>query len=201
MCSNFYSKSKNMKLLILLLLATSALAIQEISVKKPQMNLKRFLGLVASYKNDIRYLGAPAEVPITNVQDAQYFGPVFIGTPKQDFTVIFDTGSSNLWVPSSDCKQLACVTKNRFMRTKSTTYVDDSQHREMKIQYGSGNVDGKVRFDTVTLGGVPITSVGFGEMTHLSFNFASAKFDGILGMAFQKISVDNLPTVFDLAVQ
>jgi len=44
-----------------------------------------------------------AQQAVNDYEDIEYIGNITIGTPEQQFLVILDTGSSNLWVPDSTC--------------------------------------------------------------------------------------------------
>nr|XP_023925137.1 aspartic proteinase-like [Quercus suber] len=130
-------------------------------------------------------------VPLNNYLDAQYFGEIGIGTPPQIFTVIFDTGSSNLWVPSDKCfLSLACYFHSKYKSSESKTYKKDGT--SAAIQYGSGAISGFFSYDDVKVGDLVVKSQEFIEATREpGVTFLVAKFDGLLGLGFQEISVGN----------
>ncbi|KAK6796486.1 hypothetical protein RDI58_004187 [Solanum bulbocastanum] len=135
-------------------------------------------------------------VALKNYMDAQYFGEIGVGTPPQKFTVIFDTGSSNLWVPSSKCYfSVPCFFHAKYKSSLSSTYKKNGE--SAAIQYGSGAISGFFSEDNVKVGDLVVTDQEFIEATREpSVTFLVAKFDGILGLGFQEISVGNAVPVW-----
>ncbi|KAH7695278.1 aspartic protease 3, partial [Aphelenchoides avenae] len=140
---------------------------------------------------------------LSDFDNAQYYGTISIGTPPQGFKVLFDTGSSNLWVPCKGCSifDIACDLHSKFDCKSSSTCTQTSQ--TFSIQYGSGACSGNVVNDTVcfgssTSGYCTDRNQGLACATkEPGLAFVAAKFDGILGMGWDRISVDKIPQPMD----
>ncbi|KIK55986.1 hypothetical protein GYMLUDRAFT_248204 [Collybiopsis luxurians FD-317 M1] len=134
--------------------------------------------------------------PLTDEEDdVEWAGTISIGTPGQDFLIDFDTGSSDLWVPSSSCTSSTCSSKHTFDASASSTSSEQSE--SFSIQYGDGStVSGPVYTDTVSVAGVTVTGQTFSPVTTLSSSFADDPIDGILGLAFPAISNLNADPFF-----
>lgn len=139
---------------------------------------------------------------LINFKNTIYYGTIDIGTPSKSFNVVFDTGSSDLWVPSNSCSILSgCFLSNKYNEKESTTSKHDGE--SFFIQYGSGSIKGFKVYDDVKIGNNTVKAQHFGAAEKRSFiPFIVSPFDGILGLAFPNITtIDKHPFFNNLIEQ
>jgi hypothetical protein len=159
--------------------------------KKPMMSREERAQRTHSVR--VTSSGGPATVVINDYQDAQYYGAIQMGTPPQELRVVYDTGSSNLWVNNQ--KPGILSSHKYYDHSKSSTYVANGT--VFNIQYGSGPVSGVYSQDTASIGGIAIPEYTFAEVDNvkgLGPAYSVGHFDGICGMGWDGISVDGVET-------
>eukprot|EP01062_Namystynia_karyoxenos_P069027 TRINITY_DN642_c0_g1_i1.p1 TRINITY_DN642_c0_g1~~TRINITY_DN642_c0_g1_i1.p1 ORF type:complete len:437 (+),score=195.46 TRINITY_DN642_c0_g1_i1:102-1313(+) len=191
----------------MLLLAGSAMAVQTVPLTHRPKTAEQMRAMRQWREQYAAAPGPDGSIPVVpnkNFQDAEYYGPITVGTPPQPFMVIFDTGSSNLWVPSVKCnKELfpACKTHHLYNADNSSTSAPCTNPNgcRLTLPYGSGVVLGGISLDTVNVGGIDVTAQALGAVTvEPGQVWVESPFDGILGMGYPFIAIPKGTTpVFD----
>merc|ERR1719321_1689981 len=128
------------------------------------------------------------------IHKTAYWGNIQMGTPPQDFKVIFDTGSGNLILPSKACNMAGCNPHKKYSPKDSSTassVVNEKGEGSTEISFGTGQISGDYVKDKFCVGSM------CSEVRFISANeespepFQEVPFDGILGMGFEDLSMGN----------
>uniref|UniRef100_A0A224XJX3 Putative phytepsin n=1 Tax=Panstrongylus lignarius TaxID=156445 RepID=A0A224XJX3_9HEMI len=180
----------------------------QFSVKLKRLNLgirniSEYLQEVSIYKECLlNYISNQkyGRETLRNNLNAEYYGVIGLGTPAQEFRVIFDTGSTVLWVTSKKCHSDTCKKHNRFDSAKSSTFKPIGT--TVIIEYGTGNIVGKFAKDTLLMSGLTVKDQVFAEATAQSrYPFIMSKLDGVLGLSFPDNSISNTSTVLNNLIE
>ncbi|KAI8370852.1 aspartic peptidase domain-containing protein [Choanephora cucurbitarum] len=123
-----------------------------------------------------------------------YFGEISIGTPPQKFNVVFDTGSSDLWVVSSECHDPICKTRQQFDTKASLTYRtipggENYDANTIHVVYGTGSIKGRLGRDTISLADneIVIRDQVVADAYAISNEFSKLPFHGIFGLGLRSL--------------
>lgn len=81
-------------------------------------------------------------------------GMVSIGNPPQEFSLIFDTGSADMWIQSKACSN--CSNAPTFDPTSSSSLKNID--KPFEIHYGIGSTSGDLYTDNVSIGGKAVNA-------------------------------------------
>ncbi|XDB65891.1 hypothetical protein AB1E18_019201 [Capra hircus] len=176
---NTWSQERNIKWVVLLVLV----AFSECIVKIPLRRVKTMRNTVSGNNMLNSFLKEHA-YKLSQISFLFYLGNITIGTPPQEFQVVFYTGSSELWVPSIFCNSSTCSKHMRFRHVQSSTF--QLSRKTFSITYGSGRIKGFVAHDTVRQFGLCMEESGFEGMI----------FDGVLDLSYPNVSFTGAIPIF-----
>ncbi|KAG5441197.1 Pepsin A-2/A-3 [Clonorchis sinensis] len=119
--------------------------------------------------------GQPGSIP-------NFYVVVGFGTPRQNFRLLIDTGSSTLWVPSDKCEPGLFAHNNKF---KDISETFQEKAGALCETYGDGSsIEGTLGTDILNVSGTMVVGVTFGQVHYANGLFSLSASDGQLGLAF-----------------
>jgi len=135
------------------------------------------------------------------VHKTAYWGAMSLGTPPQQFKVIFDTGSGNLIVPSSTCTVPGCAPHHKYSHqdsTTSTSVINEKDESSSEITFGTGQIEGDFFKDKLCIGESLCIDANFIAAEKESTEpFQEIPFDGIMGLGFKDLSMGKGFNIID----
>jgi len=141
-------------------------------------------------------------------QKTAYYGSIFVGQPQvQKFSVVFDTGSSHIFLPDKSCQETTCLMHKRYDRNLSASSIEinddgsspQGERDAVSIAYGTGEIQGGFVSDVICIGHPMAGEEGLHcavsrvilakEMT--SEPFEHFVFDGVLGLGLSSLALNR----------
>jgi len=127
------------------------------------------------------------------VHKTAYWGAMSLGSPPQQFSVIFDTGSGNLIVPDASCKTAGCAPHKKYSShasTSSMAVTNENNEGSSEITFGTGQIAGDFYKDKLCIGESLCIDAKFIAADQMSNEpFQEIPFDGIMGLGFKDLSM------------
>ncbi|KAI8330696.1 aspartic peptidase domain-containing protein [Chlamydoabsidia padenii] len=116
--------------------------------------------------------------PLLNDIDLLQYGiQIQVGNPGQTFLLLFDTGSSDTWIPSRKCTyDKGCLSGRQYDPSDSSTYQGDVD--AVNITYGIGAATGHYFVDRLQLGDLSVPSQMLVKMDNNQGPIAQQAIDG-----------------------
>lgn len=133
-------------------------ALLEASKRTDEAEGATYLDMVASVQTS-----PTADIGLLSVRDTQYMGWIRVGSEESadgdigvPMRVVFDTGSTNLWITGSKCSK---DLHEKYRQDASKTYVKSKDYL-VHIKFGTGQLSGKTARDRVKVGPFQIPKPG-----------------------------------------
>mmetsp|Transcript_56493 Transcript_56493/g.160371 ORF Transcript_56493/g.160371 Transcript_56493/m.160371 type:complete len:571 (+) Transcript_56493:86-1798(+) len=147
------------------------------------------------------HLGHRSALAMEVVHKTAYWGTVKLGTPPQEFKVIFDTGSGNLILPAKSCNMPGCQPHKKYDPSTSSSaaqVVNERGEGSTEISFGTGDISGDYYKDQFCIAESLCTEIRFVASTAQSPEpFSETPFDGILGLGFKDLSMGEKFNIVD----